>query len=103
MRTKQPDVVRLHTALMAIEAAPGQAFYKTPKAWEIWQCEPPQRVKRIPASRVLFVETEERDGVDLLAACEQFLAEWERGREWISEDTADRMARAYLKATGGSR
>ena len=36
--------------------------------------------------------------VNLLAACEQFLAEWERGREWISEDTVDRMTRAVLQA-----
>lgn len=35
---------------------------------------------------------------DLLAAARQFIQEYERGPEWVSADTADRMVRAITQA-----
>jgi hypothetical protein len=36
---------------------------------------------------------------DMLKALIQLTTEWERGREWISEDTIDQATRAIAKAT----
>lgn len=55
MRTKRDDVKALITARQEIELGPNQTFYKTPKAWEIWDDNPLRRVKRIPSTRVFWV------------------------------------------------
>jgi hypothetical protein len=36
---------------------------------------------------------------DMLKVLIQLTTEWERGREWISEDTIDQATRAIAKAT----
>ena len=56
MREKQENVSRIITANMIIELGQGQSFYRTPKAWEIWQeGELPYRIKRIPRKFVYIV------------------------------------------------
>jgi len=61
MREKQKDVraIEYLSGSKIIELAEGQAFYKTPKAWEIWQenVSLPFRVARIPSTKIGFVHT----------------------------------------------
>ena len=51
------SVKAISTAKITYSLADGQNFYKTPKAWEIWQEDPLARIKRIPRNRVMFVHT----------------------------------------------
>lgn len=37
---------------------------------------------------------------DMLAALSAFADEWDRGPQWVSDDTADRITRAIAKANG---
>ncbi len=55
MRERHPEMKAITTARMTIILNPGQCFYTTPKAFEVWQEEPLQRLKRIPALRVFWV------------------------------------------------
>lgn len=55
-RDRRESVVRISTATGWIELHSGQCFYKTPRAWEIWEEGPaPRRLKRIPATSVFWV------------------------------------------------
>lgn len=55
-RVKCTHIKQLITAKLTIELGEGQAFYQTPKAYEIWQEEPELRlVKRIPKKQVFWV------------------------------------------------
>lgn len=55
-RIKSTHIKQLITAKLTIELGEGQAFYQTPKAYEIWQEEPDlRRVKRIPKTQVLWI------------------------------------------------
>jgi hypothetical protein len=56
MRIKMEGVKSITTARMEISLSPGQCFYKTQKAWEVWDVgESPKRVKRIPSKSVYWV------------------------------------------------
>lgn len=54
-REKQADVKAIHTARLSFYLHTGQTFYTTPKAYEIWNEEPLQMVKRIPRKSVYWV------------------------------------------------
>jgi hypothetical protein len=61
MRERMGSVVRISTSTRWIELHPGQCFYKTPRAWEIWEEAPAlRRLERIPATSVFWV-IEERE------------------------------------------
>ena len=46
-REKMPKIKALRLATQMIGLAPNQCFYRTPKAYEIWQEKPLFRIKRI--------------------------------------------------------
>ena len=55
-RIPHPEVKEISTANSWYGLGPGQMFYSTPKAWEIWQETPTLRfIKRIPRKRVFWV------------------------------------------------
>ena len=54
-REHKPKVYAIATATQVIELTEGQAFYVTPKSWEIWETKPLALVKRIPRKAVLWV------------------------------------------------
>lgn len=92
-RERHPEVEHLRTAKLTIELAPGQCFYRTDKAWEIWQERPLLRhVKRIPRVRVFWVGerdlhlyTNDTDTV-IAYSIDDAIVLWE---ESIGEDYAD--------------
>ena len=55
MREKLAKVKMIRTTTQAIVLAVGQCFYRTPRAYEIWQEDPLRRIKRIPNDRVFWV------------------------------------------------
>jgi len=59
-----PDAKELMTARLTIGLHPGQSFYETPKAYEIWDEDPLRFVNRIPKKRVYWVITK-TNGVEL--------------------------------------
>jgi hypothetical protein len=55
-RKKMPRVSAITTATLIVELSPGQCFYRTGTAWEIWECgKMPKLVKRFPSKRVYWV------------------------------------------------
>jgi len=56
MKTPRPDVQRIRTLNTHTEATAGQLWYETGTAWELWQIEPAERLKRVPKSKVYAVE-----------------------------------------------
>jgi len=58
-RVARPDIKKLLKARFDIELAPGQQFYETRAAYEIWQIQPLAFIKRIPKARVLWVVTKD--------------------------------------------
>lgn len=58
-RIARLDIEYLLTARFNIELAPGQEFYETRAAYEIWQSQPLALIKRIPKARVLWVVTKD--------------------------------------------
>ncbi len=58
-RIARLDIEYLLTARFNIALAPGQEFYETRAAYEIWQIQPLAFIKRIPKTRVLWVVTKD--------------------------------------------
>lgn len=54
-REKKTNIKMLRTAKQDIMLSEGQCFYRTPKAYEIWQEEPLYMVKRISQDRVFWI------------------------------------------------
>jgi hypothetical protein len=55
-RERQDDVVALRMATKEIHLSPNQAFYVTPKGWEVWVERPyMRRLRRIQKMAVLQV------------------------------------------------
>jgi len=54
-RKKHPDIGAITTATMIIEVNADQVFMETPKAWELWQKDPLQRLKRWSKERVFWI------------------------------------------------
>jgi len=54
-RTRHPEIKAIETMTKRIELDESQCYYRTPKAYEIWQEEPLIFLKRIPRTSVLWV------------------------------------------------
>ncbi len=54
MRTTRHDVKAIATRSNVFELLPGQHFCEMPKAWELWQDDPPTRLKRWDKKRVYW-------------------------------------------------
>lgn len=55
-RTRHPEIRAIRTATQIIELCEGQVFYRTPKAYEVWQEQPSlRRLARYPLSRVYWI------------------------------------------------
>ena len=54
-RTRHPEIKAIETVTQRIELEGSQCYYRTPKAYEIWQEEPLYFLKRIPRTSVLWV------------------------------------------------
>lgn len=52
---KPTNILELRTARLTIVLGPGQRFYETKNAYEVWDESPLRRVHRIPKSSVLWV------------------------------------------------
>lgn len=58
-RIRQPDVVAIRTATRRIERRESQVFYKTDKAWELWQEKPSLWfIRRWDRRAVLWIHTD---------------------------------------------
>ena len=55
MRTERRDVESLRSKECDYALMPGQHFCETPKFWELWQDEPPRRLKRWRKVRIFWV------------------------------------------------
>ena len=53
-RKHRPELGCIQSARMVYGLGAGQSWYETPGAYEIWQDEPLQRIKRIPKARILI-------------------------------------------------
>ena len=54
-RIREEKVYAIRSANIQYLLADGQCFYKTPKAWEIWNEKPLRRVKRIDARMIFWI------------------------------------------------
>jgi len=53
-RIKLIDIVAIRTVTQLIKLGPGQTFYRTPKAIELWQDDPFRRLKRWSQEQVVW-------------------------------------------------
>ena len=58
MKTVKRNIKSIHTARRIYKLWVGQCFCETPKAYEIWDIQPPPErlIKRIDKKRVLWIE-----------------------------------------------
>jgi len=61
VRILRPNLRAIQTATRLIVAGEGQAWYETPKAFELWETDPLRRIKRWPRV-VVFWELEKMKG-----------------------------------------